>query len=114
MIWGSPDKHIFDNIAVRYFKFRCKLYENSIIMMWGRPDTKSVIMFLESLILQQSIIINCNVAATKGPQSALPSPSGPTLWPTTLADIDMIICIRDLPLVAKLQHTKICGPINFV
>ena len=86
-MWGRPDKHIFNNMAVRYFKFRYKLYENSIIMMWGRPDTKSVIMFLESLILRQSIIIDCNMTkkpfwATKGPQSALPSPSGPTLWPT--------------------------------
>ena len=56
-------------------------------MMWGRPDTKSVIMFLEGLILQQSTIIDCNVAkkalpATKGPKSASPSPSGPIPWPT--------------------------------
>ena len=56
-------------------------------MMWGRPDTKSVIMFLEGLILWQSITIDCNVA-----KKVLPGHQGTMIsiffifWSNTLAN----------------------------
>ena len=56
-------------------------------MMWGRPDTKSVIMFLESLILRQSIIIDCSMAkkALLGHQGTTISITF-TFWSNTLAN----------------------------
>ena len=56
-------------------------------MMWGRPDTKSVIMFLEGLILRQLIIIDCNVAkkALQGHQGTTISITF-TFWSNTLAN----------------------------
>ena len=56
-------------------------------MMWGRPDTKLVISFLKGLILQQSIIIDSNMA-----KKVLPGHQGTrisitfTFWSNTLAN----------------------------
>ena len=56
-------------------------------MMWGRPNTKLVIRFLEGLILRQSIIIDSNVA-----KKVLPGHQGTrisitfTFWSNTLTN----------------------------
>ena len=60
-------------------------------MMWGRPDTKLVIMFLEGLILRQSIIIDCDLAkkALHGHQGTTISITF-TFWFNTLANTGAI------------------------
>ena len=60
-------------------------------MIWGIPDTKLVIMFLECLILRQLIIINCSVAkkALLGHQGTTISIAF-TFWSNTLANTGAI------------------------